>query len=347
MFVLQIATTKGRGGIVTAMSHYARMFKASGVRHAAIYRGPATEALRAEGIDLVDAPPLNSPFAPLLSRMGGLLPEIRTRAGGEPMLALVHSDLSLSAVRQLWPAAVAAAPCHSDKFKRKREADLVITLNPVQQERAASALAGSRARPVLLGNPYVPTPAEESLLRLAAAPRLVFCGRFIETKDPMILLKAAAQMRPAPSLCFIGAGPLEAELRQAASVSTLDVTFPGWLSQPFESFTERDILVSPSSWEGLPYMVQEALSRGVSVIAADNAGNRFALGDGAYGALFPPGDAGALARQMEAALADPDDLRARAAQGRLAVGARYGAAPFWRALSDAVSPLMEAGRVHV
>jgi glycosyltransferase involved in cell wall biosynthesis len=341
MFVLQIATTKGRGGIVTAMCHYARMFDACGIAHAAIYRGPATDVLAREGVELIEAPALHSPLAPLLGRAMAA----KLKARGAPMLALVHSDLALGSVRRLWPQAISVTPCHSDKFRRKRNADLVITLNPAQQQAAESALAGSRARAVLLGNPYVAPTAQAA--ESDAPPRLVFCGRFIDTKDPTILLRAAAQLKQAPKLCFIGAGPLEASLKQAAAASGLDVSFPGWLAAPFEAIGVNDILVSPSSWEGLPYMIQEALDRGVSVVAADNAGNRHGLGDGAYGALFPAGDAAGLTAVLERVLADPAALRTQAQAGQRALRQRYGAEPFWRALSAELAPFIEPGRAHV
>lgn len=345
MFVLQVAVVKGRGGIATAVAHYERMFRAVGVRSAVVFAGPSADALRAQGVDLLAAPALlTSPLGVALPLLGDLSRAVRERAAGAPLVVLVHSDLALAALRRLFPEAVFAVTCHSDKFKRKAKADLIVTLNEAQAAAAHAALPGESV--ALLGNPYVaPTPAP---LAADGAPRINFVARFIPTKDPLTLLAAAGRLKTQPEIRFIGAGPLEAELRAAASAARVHATFPGWLSTPFAQFHRNDVLVLPSSWEGLPYLLQEALDHGVPIVASDNPGNRAALADGAFGALFPFGDAEALATAIDAALADLDALRAKSEKGRAALHARYGAAPFWRAFSQALDQISgpHSGRRH-
>ncbi|GAM99993.1 glycosyl transferase [alpha proteobacterium U9-1i] len=331
MFVLQAAIVKGRGGIATAVAHYERMFRAVGVRSAVVFRGPSADALRADGVDVMDAPALlTSPFGAAPFVLDRLRAEVRTRAGAEPLLVIVHSDLALAALRRLFPGALFATPCHSDKFKRKRDADLVIALNQAQADACRAALPGARI--ALLGNPYVASPATPPASE--GALRVNFVARFIPTKSPLTLIAAFAKLKARPCLRFIGAGPLEGEMRAAAAEANVEAEFAGWLSAPFSHFHRNDVLVLPSEWEGLPYLLQEALDHCAPIIAADNPGNRAALADGAYGALFPFGDALALARTIEGALADLDALRAKAEKGRAALHVRYGAEPFWRALTD-------------
>ncbi len=60
-------------------------------------------------------------------------------------------------------------------------------------------------------------------------------------------------------------------------------------------------LVAPSRWEGMPYLLLEAVARGRSVIASDCPGNRDVLKDYPKAALFPVEDAACLARLLEAA----------------------------------------------
>lgn len=329
MFVLQVAIVKGRGGIATAVAHYERMFRAVGVSSAVVFRGPSSEALRAEGVDVVDAPALiTSPLGQAPFVLDGLRAEVRKRAGAAPLLVIVHSDLALGALRRLFPDALFATPCHSDKFKRKRDADLVIALNQAQADAGRLALPGVHV--ALLGNPYVAPPATPPANE--GPPRVNFVARFIPTKSPLTLIAAFAKLKTRPRLRFIGAGPLEADMRAAATAAGVEAEFAGWLTDPFADFHRSDVLVLPSEWEGLPYLLQEALDHGAPIIAADNPGNRAALADGAYGALFPFQDAEALADRIEAALADLDALRAKAEKGRAALSARYGAEPFWRAL---------------
>lgn len=330
MFVLQAAVVQGRGGITTALSHYERMFRDVGVRSAVVYRGPSTENLRGEGIDILDAPELlTSPIGGVAPLFASLRGAIEGRARGEPLTLIVHSDRTLPALRRLFPHALIVTPCHSDKFKHKSAANLVVTLNAAQHAMAQARLPNTRVR--LLGNPYVAPPAASPAGE--GAPRLNFVARFIPTKDPMALMRAAALLgRTDLEFRFIGAGPLEADLRAAAVTLNVRATFPGWLTAPFEAFHRNDLLVLPSHWEGLPYLIQEALDHGVPVIASDNPGNEAALGGGAFGLSFRVGDAEGLAGAITKALGELDALRGMSEKGRAALRAKYGAAPFWQAM---------------
>ena len=60
-------------------------------------------------------------------------------------------------------------------------------------------------------------------------------------------------------------------------------------------------LVAPSRWEGMPYLLLEAVARGRSVIASDCPGNREVLKGYPKAVLFPVEDAAALARLLEEA----------------------------------------------
>lgn len=339
MFALQVADTKAPGGIETAVEHYAAMFREVGIESACLYRGPAAERLTRNGVELIAAP--DGLFSPL----AGLVPPaavrraVRERAGGDPALAVVHSDRALAGVRALFPEAKTAAPCHSDKAKRKRAADLAVTLNDEQHARVVEQLGGARARAARFGNPYVPAAPAPSRRRPCPG-RVVFCARFIETKDPLTLLRAAPLVtaRPLPEFVFVGGGPLDDVLRREADelAPGPSVSFPGWLSDPWAEIGSEDLLVLPSRWEGLPYLLQEALDREIPVIAADNAGNRRALGDGAFGLLFPFGDVEALAARLDEALSDLERLRRMAALGRENLVRLYGARGFWSELARAL-----------
>lgn len=333
---------KGRGGIATAVAHYERMFRRVGIRSAIVFSGPSIDAVREDGADVVDAPDLlTSPLAGVLPLLGGLRQSLLQRTNGEPIVAIVHSDRTLPALKRMLPNATFVAPCHSDKFKHKEAADLVITLNAAQHAAAQAAM--KRPRIAQLGNPYVAEPAPALLP--ARAPRLNFVARFIPTKDPLALLRAAALLPAPPPLRFSGDGELAPQVRAAAAQSELEVEFAGWDRTPFARFHANDILVLPSHWEGLPYLLQEALDHGVATIASDIPGNRSALGDGAFGALFPLGDDQALAACLGEALANLDALRAKAEKGRAALRQRYGAEAFWRALSAELQQVGE--RSHV
>jgi glycosyltransferase involved in cell wall biosynthesis len=330
MFVLQAAVMKGRGGVLSAVLHYAAMFDAVGVTSACIYRGPAKQTLLGAGVQVIDAPAaLSSPISVISPAVRALRDRVLEVSGGKaPDALIIHSDLTLAALKRSFPDAAVVTICHSDKLKRKDDADLVIVLNE-GQERAARATL-KHARVARLGNPFVaPAPAP---LADGGPVRLNFVARFIPTKDPLALVNAAALLQAPPPLRFIGDGDLKPAVMAAAEAAGLEAEFPGWLWSPFTHFHRNDILVLPSDWEGLPYLLQEALQKGVPTIASDIPGNRTALGDGAFGALYPLRDNAALAAAIQAALDDLDALRAKAEMGRAALAERYGAAPFWRAL---------------
>jgi hypothetical protein len=149
MFAMQVAVLKGQGGVLTSLFHYARMWDSLGVASVCLYRGPSAGPLRAAGVNVIDAPPgLTSPLFGLTPYLGRLRREIRAAGGGaEPDCVMVHSDLALRAVRRLFPAAVIMTRCHTDKTTRKRNADIVVTLNPEQHERVTRELVGSSWNP--------------------------------------------------------------------------------------------------------------------------------------------------------------------------------------------------------
>jgi glycosyltransferase involved in cell wall biosynthesis len=346
LYALQVASVRGLGGITTAVRHYARMFRAIGISSACVYRGPGVELLRGEGIDVIEAPRgLTSVFGGFLPQDRNVAREIAARASGKSILAVVHSDLALAAIRRMFSGAMIVTPCHSDKAKRKRRADLVVTLNPTQHALISAALAGSPARVAMLGNPFV-SPLAAPPSKAPGPPRLNFVGRFTETKNASLLLQALAHMgtRPFPELRLIGEGPLEGRLREEARQAPAKVTFSGWMREPLADFHAGDLLVVTSTWEGAPYLLQEVLDAEVPVVSSDVQGSRTVLGDGAYGRLYPPGDAAALGATIDAAIADFDALRRQTMLGRQALHAAHGPTPFWEALIAAVEATPSGGR---
>jgi glycosyltransferase involved in cell wall biosynthesis len=335
MFAVQCALLKGFGGVYTSLFHYARMFDRNGVRSVCLYRGPGADALRAGGLDVIEAPAImTSPFFPLSPELSRLRGEILKRS--EPDFFMAHSDLSMRPLHRMFPNAVQTTRCHSDNTKHKRGAELVVTLNSAQQELVEKALPGQRVR--LFGNPFVP-PAGEHRPSTEGAPngrvRFNFMGRLEQVKDPATLLRAIATATLPTNIevRFFGTGSLEPKLREAASLTPLEIEFAGWINEPFSQFDRGDILVLLSDWESYSWVVREALHFSVPVIASDIFVHRDALDGGAFGDLFPVGDAKTLARLLEQAIANPDGLRAKAIAGGAALEARYGAKAFWAKFS--------------
>lgn len=74
-----------------------------------------------------------------------------------------------------------------------------------------------------------------------------------------------------------------------------------------------DVFVLPSRWEGLGSVLLEAMALGAPIVASDLPAVRELLDDGVHARLAAPGDPGALARALIAAVEHPRDSSAMAA----------------------------------
>ena len=213
-------------------------------------------------------------------------------------------------------------------------ADSVLCVSPDLEERmrAAGARRVGRAE-VPAAVPVVDasaagvspeTPADLSLPGDPASgrPLVLAAGRLAAQKGFGTLLEAAARwrdIRPEPLLVIAGDGPLEASLKSQASRLGLDVRFPGHRDDIPALLAEAGVFVLPSTWEGQPLVLQEALRAGVPIVATRVGGTPLLTGEDAA-LLVPAGDAPRLADAVRAVLTD-EVLTARlrkaaAARGR-------------------------------
>lgn len=135
-------------------------------------------------------------------------------------------------------------------------------------------------------------------------------GHLRTEKDPLTFMRAAALVAtPTARLIHIG-GALEPALEQAALATQAAHPCYRWLGAlPHAATRQRlkrsRLMAITSQMEGGANVIIEAVCSGVPVLASDISGNRGMLGDG-YAGYFPPGDAAALARLIDRALAEPD-----------------------------------------
>lgn len=132
--------------------------------------------------------------------------------------------------------------------------------------------------------------------RSGAGGYLLYAGRLTEEKGLRVLLQCWKSAAELPMLKIAGTGPLQEEVREAASLlpnlhwlgnrSTEDV---------LELMGNASALICPSLWyEGMPRVVIESLAVGTPVIASNIGCYPEMIIDGKTGALFPTGDAAAL-----------------------------------------------------
>lgn len=145
--------------------------------------------------------------------------------------------------------------------------------------------------------------------RLGLAPgRLaVSIGRLSRQKGLDLLLEAwpGVCKRVDAELVVVGSGPDEEDLRGRAGSARM----VGARDDVLSWLAAADVVVVPSRWEGLAYVVLEAMAAGRRVVATDVAGMREAIGD--TGTIVPREDPDALADALVEALTRSDETGAR------------------------------------
>jgi glycosyltransferase involved in cell wall biosynthesis len=130
--------------------------------------------------------------------------------------------------------------------------------------------------------------------------RFVYCGRLDKLKGVATLLKAAAKARQ--PLTLVGGGPEEGGLRRLAEQLGADAIFVGHLSKDALGAviqSARAIVLPSECNENAPLILLEAYAAGRPVIGARIAGIPELVREEETGALFPPGDAYALASALD------------------------------------------------
>lgn len=187
-----------------------------------------------------------------------------------------------------------------------------------------------RRTQVMFGPEPVQTPEAPPSFRSEAAipadaPCVLTIGRLCEPKDHATLLRAWAIVEreiPAARLAIIGSGPLRASLDALSASLGIGPTVRILPPRPdvAEAYREADAFVLSSRWEGFPYVVLEAMSHGLPVVATSVDGIPEAIEDGVSGLLAPPRDPAALAAALVTVLRDSAlaDALGRAARERVA-----------------------------
>lgn len=141
-------------------------------------------------------------------------------------------------------------------------------------------------------------------------PRILYLGRLIANKGPLVLIDALAQLRArghTVNATFLGDGPQRSSVARSIEAAGLsgDVALLGHVDAVECYMRTGDILVRPSATEGMSLALLEAMAGGLVVVASDIPANRGLITAGETGVLFPHGNAASLADCLAALLADP------------------------------------------
>ena len=187
-----------------------------------------------------------------------------------------------------------------------------------------------RCRPLVLPNAGRAVEDEQqvpqrrsSLANGAAKLRLLYVGRLRIRKGVEVLLHAVSRLVQRGvdvQLRLAGDGErtesLEALNRELGLQS--QVTFLGRCdrSQLTDEFRSSDALVVPSTYEGMPLVILEAMSHGLPVVASAVSGIPEVVLDGETGWLVPAEDVGALVTALTELAASGEEARLRGEAGR-------------------------------
>jgi glycosyltransferase involved in cell wall biosynthesis len=163
---------------------------------------------------------------------------------------------------------------------------------------------------------------------LAKAPLILFAGRLAEQKRVDDLLKALdllQTVQPDARTIITGDGPLRDRLEEMSRGYHLDdrVKFLGHRDDVPRLMTAADLVVLPSSYEGLPNVILEAMRLRKPVVATAAPGTTEVVVDGQTGLLVPIGNPPLLCRAIRDLIRDPTLARRLGEAGRDRVEAHF------------------------
>jgi glycosyltransferase involved in cell wall biosynthesis len=146
-------------------------------------------------------------------------------------------------------------------------------------------------------------------LPTAPGSRILWPGRLVTQKDPMLTLKVVkllAERGVSFSLHVVGDGDMKDDLVNYARELCIDHLIH-WHPPSYEMprwYRSSDLLLMTSIFEGVPYVIYEALAMGVPVVAPALPGNVELMGTGGGILIEPREDAAAYADAIQALLND-------------------------------------------
>lgn len=159
-------------------------------------------------------------------------------------------------------------------------------------------------------------------------PLVLSIGRLEEPKDQVTLLRAwshASRAHPDAVLALVGSGKLESVLRAVASSEGLGdrVRFVRPRADLAPVYVDADVFALSSRWEGLPYVVLEAMAYGLPVVATGVDGIPEAVTAGETGLLVRAGCHRSLGDAIATLLAAPQERARMGDAGRLRVRTHF------------------------
>lgn len=223
-----------------------------------------------------------------------------------------------NAVRSMDPALPGWAKHLIVRIERflSRRTSHTIAVSPEEEEHLVESIRVPRSRVTVIPNGIHPFPLAESevVREELGLPRegtvLGFVGRLGWQKGPDLLVEAlpsVLERLPEVRVAMVGDGDMRSKLEARVAELGLQarVRFLGFRDGQ-RAMPAFDAFVLPSRYEGLPYVLVEAMYAGLPIIASDQTGCRLLVESGKNGCVYPYADREALASAMVEVLSDRD-----------------------------------------
>lgn len=164
--------------------------------------------------------------------------------------------------------------------------------------------------------------------------RILFVGRMVEKKAPLLLIRAFARLRQSvhdAELVMVGAGPLLDQARKLATAFGVPVTFleactPAEVQAQIHQsrvLCLPSVIATDGNAEGFPLTLLEAQACGVPVVSSARGGAEEGLRHGVTGYRFPSGDVDQMAGCIMAVLEDASLAKRMSRAASLFVAQQY------------------------
>ncbi|UMR32532.1 glycosyltransferase [Massilia sp. MB5] len=246
-------------------------------------------------------------------------PQSEVRWSYFPRLYFLLEKLLIAKIEQVFIVRSDAIPDYQSLYPRLHER---IHFIPTWVDDSSAAILAENEQAGLRQQLTAP------LLFAPASKLLLFVGRFVSQKDPLLLLRAfhrLSQTRQDLHLVMIGSGELEDEIRQFIATQGLADTVHVLGPQPHQHILRwmnaADCLCMSSAFEGMPVVMVEALHCGLPVVSTNVGEAARLISNQQVGRLVKEASPAALSLGIEQVLAqarDRDACRRQASPYRAA-----------------------------